>query len=168
MVFSKFLIRDNHSVNLNQLISSLQCVFIVDLLTSIYLRYHSFTFYRSSVLRSLAIFPARPHNIFTNYCSPAESLTYWHRPHTSKTRLPVLFIHGIGVGLYPYIDFLAGINPSGAKHSLDGDVGIIAIEIMSVSSRITAEAMSKDKICNEVYHILEAHGWDKCVLVSHS
>ncbi|KAJ4157947.1 uncharacterized protein LMH87_008499 [Akanthomyces muscarius] len=124
------------------------CVFIVDLLTSIYLRYHSFTFYRSSVLRSLAIFPARPHNIFTSYCSPAESLTYWHRPHTSKTRLPVLFIHGIGVGLYPYIDFLA--------------------EIMSVSSRITAEAMSKDKICNEVYHILEAHGWDKCVLVSHS
>ncbi|KAM3537377.1 hypothetical protein ARSEF1564_009701 [Beauveria bassiana] len=38
------------------------CVFIVDLLTSIYLRYHSFDFYRSSVLRSLAIFPARPHN----------------------------------------------------------------------------------------------------------
>ncbi|OAR00269.1 hypothetical protein LLEC1_03402, partial [Akanthomyces lecanii] len=144
------------------------CVFVVDLLTSIYLRYHSFNFYRSSVLRSLAIFPARPHNIFTSHLSPAKSLTYWHRPHTSKTRLPVLFIHGIGVGLYPYVEFLADINPTGAKRSLDGDVGIIAIEIMSVSSRITAEAMSKDEICNEVNHILTAHGWDKCVLVSHS
>ncbi|EJP61372.1 uncharacterized protein BBA_09668 [Beauveria bassiana ARSEF 2860] len=144
------------------------CVFIVDLLTSIYLRYHSFDFYRSSVLRSLAIFPARPHNVFSSYRSPAESLTYWHRPHTSKTRLPVLFIHGIGIGLYPYIDFLADINASGAKRSLDGQLGIIAIEIMSVSSRITAEAMSKEQICNEICHILEAHGWDKCVLVSHS
>lgn len=158
----------DHSINFSLLMPSLQCVFIVDLLTSMHLRYHSFIFYRSSVLRSLAIFPARPHNIFTSYCSPAKSLTYWHRPHTSKTRLPVLFIHGIGVGLYPYIDFLAGINSSGAKRSLDGDVGVIAVEIMSVSSIITAEAMSKDEIRKEIYLILEAHGWNKCVLVSHS
>lgn len=155
-------------MNFGLLMPSLQCVLLVDLLTSIHLRYHSFIFYRSSVLRSLAIFPARPHNIFTSYCSPAKSLTYWHRPHTSKTRLPVLFIHGIGVGLYPYIEFLADINSSRAKCSLDGDVGIIAVEIMSVSSRITAEAMSKDEIRREVHHILEAHGWNKYVLVSHS
>ncbi|EJP61516.1 uncharacterized protein BBA_09540 [Beauveria bassiana ARSEF 2860] len=94
------------------------CVFIVDLLTSIHLRYHSFDFYR------------------TQFCA-----LWLSSPHALTI---------------------------GAKRSLDGQLGIIAIEIMSVSSRITAEAMSKEQICNEIRHILEAHGWDKCVLVSHS
>ncbi|KAH7231338.1 uncharacterized protein BKA55DRAFT_582306 [Fusarium redolens] len=118
------------------------CVFVVDTIASISLRYHSFNFHRT--------------------------LTYWHRPHTSKTRLPILFIHGIGVGLYPYINFLADINAHVAGNSSDGQVGIIAIEIMSVSSRITYEAMLKDEMCDEVRRILTAHGWEKCVLASHS
>jgi hypothetical protein len=80
--------------------------------------------------------------------------------------LPILFIHGIGVGLYPYINFLADVNAG--EDSSDGQVGIIAIEIMSVSSRITAEALLKDEMCSEVHCILKAHGWEKFVLVSHS
>ncbi|KAK7211061.1 hypothetical protein V2G26_018239 [Clonostachys chloroleuca] len=56
------------------------------------------------------IFPARLLTLFTTSRSPARSLTYWCRPHTSNTRLPVLFIHGIGIGLYPNIPFLADLN----------------------------------------------------------
>ena len=48
-----------------------------------------------------------------------------------------MFIHGIGIGLYPYIKFLADLNAEDGKDSLDGQVGIIAIEIMPISSRIT-------------------------------
>ncbi|KAG9499675.1 hypothetical protein J7337_008134 [Fusarium musae] len=84
------------------------------------------------------------HRSLTWYMSPAKRLTYWHRPHTSKTRLPILFIHGIGVGLYPYVNFLAELNAAG---SADGDVGIIAVEILSVSSRITGPAMLKEEMC---------------------
>lgn len=51
---------------------------------------------------------------------------------------------------------------------MNGQVGIIAIEIMSISSRITAEAMSKDEMCDEIRLTLKAHGWKKVVLVSHS
>ncbi|RSL89251.1 hypothetical protein CEP52_014962 [Fusarium oligoseptatum] len=144
------------------------CVFVVDTIASISLRYHSFNLYRTSFRHFLATFPPRPFTLFATCASPAKSLTYWHRPHTSKTRLPILFIHGIGVGLYPYINFLADINADVDEEPSDGQVGIIAIEIMSVSSRITYEAMSKEEMCDEIHRTLTAHGWEKCVLVSHS
>ncbi|KAJ3453221.1 hypothetical protein MRS44_018876 [Fusarium solani] len=98
------------------------CVFIVDTITSICLRYYSFDFHRTSLLRFLTIFPSRLLTLFTTYHSPAKTLTYWYRPHTSRTRLPILFIHGIGIGLYPYIKFLADLNAEDGKDSLDGQV----------------------------------------------
>ena len=82
--------------------------------------------------------------------------------------LPVLFIHGIGIGLYPYVNFLAQINQKDGSSAEDGDIGIIAIEIMPVSFRLTSPALGKDEMCDEIHKILEKHGWDKVVLVSHS
>jgi hypothetical protein len=96
-------------------------------------------------------------------------LTYWHRRHTSKERLPVLFIHGIGIGLYPYTNFLGDLNrklETGASN--DGEVGIIALEIMPVSSRITHPALEKDVMLCEIMEIMRYHGWSRFVLVSHS
>ena len=102
--------------------------------------------------------------------SPVSHLSYWHRPHTSKDRLPVLFIHGIGIGLYPYVDFLADLNSEEGLEdsSSDDQVGIIAIEIMPVSFRITHPALAKEVMCAEIQSILQHHGWERCVLVSHS
>jgi hypothetical protein len=50
-----------------------------------------------------------------------------------------------------YIPFLADLNAEDSKDPSDGQVGIIAIEIMPISSRITAEAMLKDEMCEEVH-----------------
>jgi hypothetical protein len=100
--------------------------------------------------------------------SSAETLTYWHRPHTSKTRLAILFIHEIGIGLYQYINLLAEINSGDGTDGSDGELGIIAVEIMSVNSRITSEALDKESMCQEIDCILRAHSWDKFVLVSYS
>ncbi|RBQ72496.1 hypothetical protein FVER14953_01775 [Fusarium verticillioides] len=141
------------------------CIFVVDTIAAAYMLYHSFSFHRTSISQFFTTFPLRPLSLLTHYKSPAKRLTYWHRPHTSKTRLPVLFIHGIGVGLYPYVNFLAELNATG---SADGDVGIIAVEILSVSSRITGPAMLKEEMCEEIHRILSSHGWGNCVLVSHS
>lgn len=110
----------------------------------------------------------RPFTLLTPHRSLAKTLTYWHRPHTSKTRLPVLFIHGIGIGLYPYIDFLAEVNSEDRTDGLDGEIGIIAVEILSVSFRITGETLGKGEMCQEIDCILKAHNWKKFVLVSHS
>ena len=129
---------------------------------------HSFHFHRLPLSRLLAIFPLRPLTIASRYHSPVKTLSYWHRPHSSKTRLPILFIHGIGIGLYPYVNFLAELNRANELQDADGEVGIIAIEIMSMSFRITDPALEKDDMCNEIQTILETHGWDKFVLISHS
>ncbi|KAL6709900.1 hypothetical protein ACN47E_000685 [Coniothyrium glycines] len=143
-------------------------VMLVDTLTAAYLRYSGFALHRTHLRQSLAIFPPRPASLFTRRLSPAADLSYWYRPHTSKSRLPILFIHGIGIGLYPYAQFLAEINKYDPQTSQDGQVGIIAIELMPISFRITGPMLSKAEMCRQVDMILERHGFDKVVLASHS
>jgi pimeloyl-ACP methyl ester carboxylesterase len=140
----------------------------VDSLTAAYLAYNKFVLHRTSLRSTFSIFPFRLANLFTNRTSPSPSLSYWHRPHTSKTRSPILFIHGISIGLYSYAQFLAQINKDDARSPEDGEVGIIAVEIMPISFRITGEMPSKDELVRQIDMILEAHGWDQVVLASHS
>jgi pimeloyl-ACP methyl ester carboxylesterase len=77
----------------------------------------------------------------------------------------VLFIHGIGVGLYPYTNFLRDINETGRDGA---GVGVIAIEIMTISSRITYQDFDTDLIVNEIRAILKHHIWRKYILIGHS
>ena len=108
--------------------------------------------------------------MFSRHRSRVKYTTYWHRPHTSHTKLPIVFIHGIGIGLYPYVNFLRDLNSlSGVENgAADDQVGIIAIEIMPVSFRITHHALTKEVICDEIQAITKSHGFDKYVLVAHS
>ncbi|KAJ5749504.1 hypothetical protein N7533_006532 [Penicillium manginii] len=145
------------------------CVFLVDTIMHCKMLYNGFHFHRSILSRFFTIFPFRPLTILTAYRSPVRHLTYWHRQHTSKKRLPVLFIHGIGIGLYPYTNFLGDLNrklETGASN--EGEVGIIALEIMPVSFRITHPALEKDVMLCEIMEIMRYHGWSRFVLVSHS
>lgn len=92
----------------------------------------------------------------------------------------MLFIHGIGIGMYTYIHFLAQINKRDAKSTsqfanespkledIDGDVGIIAIELMPISFRVTQAMPSSNELVIEIHRIVKHHGWDRFVLVSHS
>ena len=143
------------------------CVFVVDTLTCAKLLWHGFDLYCH--WRSFfSVFPLRPLSLFSGNTSRARRLTYWHRPHTSKSRRPVLFIHGIGIGLYPYTNFLSEINESYENDGDDGEVGIIAIELMPISFRLTGAPMGSIEMCGEVLKILRHHGWKDVVLVSHS
>ena len=146
----------------------------------VYMLFYSFQFHRLPLKRFFTVFPFRPLTLFSTRKSPAKTLTYWHQPHTSKKRLPVLFIHGIGIGMYTYVDFLAQLNRSDInspnlrfadspmEEDGDGDIGIIAIEIMPISFRITHAMPSRKQMVNEIYQILKHHGWEKVILVSHS
>lgn len=142
--------------------------------------FHSFQLYRLPLKHFFTVFPFRPLTLFSFRKSPATNLTYWHRPHTSKKKLPVLFIHGIGIGMYTYIDFLAQLNcpytkastdrfaESSIREGVDGDIGVIAIELMPISFRTTRAMPNSRQIVSEIYQILKQHGWQKVVLVSHS
>ncbi|EDN93609.1 hypothetical protein SS1G_09476 [Sclerotinia sclerotiorum 1980 UF-70] len=95
-------------------------------------------------------------------------ISYWHRPHTSKTKLPVVFIHGIGIGLYPYTKFLDELNSS--TGTPDDHIGILALEIMNISFRLTHSALSREETALEIFQIIGQHFGpnQKFVLVSHS
>lgn len=143
-------------------------VMLVDTFTAAHLSYVGFTLYRTHLRSALSIFPPRPVSLFTHQISSAPDLSYWYRPHTSRTRLPILFVHGIGIGLYPYARFLDEINKFDPQGAQDGDIGIIAVELMPISFRITGPILDRDEICRQINIILERHGFDKVVLMSHS
>lgn len=147
---------------------TLQAVLFVDTLTAARLRYNGFILHRTSLRSSMSIIPPRIANLFTRQISSAPGLSYWYRPHTSKTRLPILFVHGIGIGLYPYVNFLSQINKHDPQAAEDGEIGIIALELMPICFRITGPILDSDEICRQINIILDRHGFEKVVLASHS
>lgn len=143
---------------------------LVDSLTTAYMRYNGFLQHRTTLRSTLAIFPPRPASLLIRHISPAPDLSYWCRPHTSKTRLPILFIHGIGIGLLPYTRWLHEINahdPLSATGE-DGEIGILAIELLPISFRITSTLPRPDVLVPQIAAILDHHNLDKVVLASHS
>lgn len=130
------------------------------------MRLHHFHHYRASITRFFDVFPLRPQSLLEIHRSPAKNLTYWYRPHTSREELPILFLHGIGVGLYPYMEFLKELNQG--RRAEDGVIGILAVEMLSISSRITSPLPRKQEMCRQLRTILQHHGFERYVLVSHS
>ena len=128
---------------------------------------NGFQFHRVSFADSLKSFPCRPHSLLTRHRSPSAKLSYWYRQHTSRRRSPVLFIHGIGIGMYANVDLLLYIN-SMKDDADNGELGIIAIEVMPISSRICPTALSAGETRDEIKKILDAYGWDNFVLIGHS
>jgi hypothetical protein len=128
--------------------------------------FHNFQFHRSSIVHCFGVFPPRPHAFIASRRSPAKNLTYWYHPHTSHKELPILFLHGIGVGLYPYMKFLEELNRG--RRDEDGKIGILAVEILPISSRITSPLLRKEEMCQQLQVILRHHGFEKFILISHS
>lgn len=114
----------------------------------------------------MKILPPRPHAFIASNRSPSNNLSYWYQAHTSSKDLPILFLHGIGVGLYPYMEFLKELNQG--RREEDGRIGILAVEILCISSRLTSPMLPKDEMCSQLREILQRHGFDRFVLVSHS
>lgn len=139
---------------------------MVDILTHIYMSILGFNFFRGSIAHSVGIIPPRPQALVATHRSPSHNMSYWYRPHTSHKELPIVFIHGIGVGLYPYMQLLKEVNMS--RRDEDGKIGILAVEILPISSRITAPVPRKEDMCHRFRSVLRYHGIKTFVLVSHS
>ncbi|WPH05096.1 Hypothetical protein R9X50_00799700 [Acrodontium crateriforme] len=143
---------------------------IVDTTTHIRMLLYKYEYFGTTTSR-LGVFPPRPATLISAQKSPAKQMSYWLRPHTSKTRHPILFIHGIGVGLFPYVEFLheidQALNPQKPNHD-EGQVGILAIEILPLSSRLTSPILTRDEFLTQLTQILHEAEFKTFVLVSHS
>ncbi|EEB90235.1 hypothetical protein MPER_11580 [Moniliophthora perniciosa FA553] len=122
------------------------------------------------------IFSAIPFRIFTlfSYTSATPFLPYWYRPHTSSTRDPIVFIHGIGIGLHPYIPLIAQLARE------DPEVGILLVELLPISNRILLPILGsgtrtfpipiRQTMLEALYGTMNSLGddWKRAALVAHS
>ncbi|KAK1455895.1 hypothetical protein CMEL01_04655 [Colletotrichum melonis] len=135
----------------------------LDHVTHLSLWFYGFQYYAQP--KDKAIFPPRLQQVFASRRSSAGNLSYWHRPHRAEG-LPVVFLHGIGIGLWPYVRFLAEITTMRIRGR--GRTGVIAIEILPVSFRLTDPPLGKEVFLRQFKQIVNHHAWDKFALVSHS
>lgn len=142
-------------------------VFVMDQATHIAMLWHGFQYYSTSARSALSVFPPRPQQLLSRRRSPARGLSYWHHPHRSSTALPVVFFHGIGIGLWTYTRFLADVQAARGTDA-DGNIGVIAVELLPVSFRLTAPPPDKAEILRQITDILDSHGWDQFAVASHS
>jgi pimeloyl-ACP methyl ester carboxylesterase len=147
------------------LTNSKKAVWFVDNFTHLSLLYHNFRYHRTHVASNTFTIPIRPLTLLASHLSPVPTLSYWHRPHTSKTHLPIIFIHGIGIGLIPYIPFLTALN---ANSLADSTIGILAIELLPISFRISAPLPKVTELISQISTIIQRHGITSFILVTHS
>ncbi|RYO86031.1 hypothetical protein DL766_003624 [Monosporascus sp. MC13-8B] len=138
---------------------------VVDALTHCQLALSGFEYHAQPRSRVLSVIPHRLQNLIASRRSASPDLSYWYQPHTAKDKLPVVFLHGIGVGLWAYVQFLSGLNERARG---DEQIGIMAVEYLPVSSRLTGAPLPKADFLRQVTAILASHGWDNFVLASHS
>jgi len=138
-----------------------------DVYAALIMWYHGYQHYATK--QWFASFPFRPQTILSPYKSPAKHISYWYRPHTSKTKLPILYIHGIGI-LHTYGDFFAELANALNHESSpeDGQIGIIVLEILPISFRMTHAALSAADMRSEIRSILDQHSWSRFGLMANS
>jgi hypothetical protein len=159
----------------------------VDLTTHLCLARDGFQYYGPPPRKTLSVFPPRIQAVPTllpfpgakRYASASGEIGFWFRPHTAVGARPVVFIHGIGVGLWPYTPFLNEIgrptrSSSGRRRGTetDGQIGVLALEILPISTRLTDPPLRREAFLRELRKILSVNApeWldDGFVLVSHS
>ncbi|PPR06116.1 hypothetical protein CVT24_004216 [Panaeolus cyanescens] len=113
-------------------------VAFVDTYTSTRLFLLGFRHYTPSEPGYTASFPPRPvlYLLLSRKAPQGVKMPFWYRPHTSLTKHPLIFLHGIGIGLFPYISFFTSIT-----QGEDRDVGVIIPELLPISMHITPKTV---------------------------
>ncbi|KAG8162251.1 hypothetical protein KVR01_008016 [Diaporthe batatas] len=138
----------------------------LDMMMSLWLLATGYKFYRRARSTFFTLFPVRPLTLLSPNVSDAPEMSYWYRPHRSKTHRPVIIVHGLGIGLPPYQFWMATIPK---------DVGIIAVEMLPISTRITSQVLpSTQELCDSIAAIAaqarreDRASWNDFVLVTSS
>ncbi|KFM26926.1 hypothetical protein F751_4987 [Auxenochlorella protothecoides] len=98
----------------------------------------------------------------------AHGLLRWQGFHQSTeaglsaAQLPIVFLHGVGFGVLPYLHFLRAIVKSHPGHPL------LLVEVPHVSLRLCWQAAEVDEVARALAAALERHGFSRAVVMGHS
>ncbi|ELQ44096.1 hypothetical protein OOU_Y34scaffold00100g4 [Pyricularia oryzae Y34] len=135
-------------------------VFFVDTLGALGMWALGYTFYRTKRSNFFRVFPFRISGLLAPKESAArDHMSYYVRPHKSTTKRPILFIHGIGMGVAQNLMYF---------NSIPKDVGVVVIELLPISARISPPLCTASQMAESVAAILDQQGFDDVVLVSQS
>ncbi|KAI9343592.1 hypothetical protein BDR26DRAFT_858382 [Obelidium mucronatum] len=81
---------------------------------------------------------------------------------TSEKTLPIVFFHGIGCGLFPYINFVMEMS------KLSPNTTIFLVELPHVAMRFVERVPSMEQTVSEVENMLDMFGYKKAMVVGHS
>ncbi|KAK7035897.1 AB hydrolase-1 domain-containing protein [Favolaschia claudopus] len=144
-------------------ISLLHIVGIVDAFTSLCLLSLGFKHYapRRPYVRA---FPPRPLLYLLSKPAAAPYFPYWYRPPrpSVESKNPILFLHGIGIGLYPYVPLLQEILRADSSQSM------VLVEFLPVSFRMTGPMPTRWTTLEALNNILEDLDISKVTLAAHS
>lgn len=88
----------------------------------------------------------------------------WHYIHgrdmLQAGTTPLLFLHGVGAGLFPYVMFLARLVATGRP--------VIAIDCPHLSMRLCSTVPTIDSVVKATIAMMDAHNVPKVALVGHS
>ncbi|KAG1451125.1 hypothetical protein G6F46_010283 [Rhizopus delemar] len=86
---------------------------------------------------------------------------YWSG-HTTSPEVPLVFIHGVGVGLLGYVDFLHQLLTQSGRRP------VFLVELPYVSMRLVDHVPSATETVKAIEGMLNRFGYTKAVFVSHS
>jgi pimeloyl-ACP methyl ester carboxylesterase len=97
-----------------------------------------------------------------------EKVTYWYRPPVrdtcqTTTPEPIMFIHGLGGGLAPFLMFIAKILFKSGR-----DTPVYLLDMPHLSMRLCARAPSIPETARAIESALIRHGHQRAVLIGHS
>lgn len=97
-----------------------------------------------------------------NTIDPTTDLSYWHRsPANPKNKVPLVFIHGIGIGPAQYVHWVAALTTISRP--------IILVEVPYVSNKLfKTDCMTPDKTYFALGRILKRHNYPKATFMGHS
>ncbi|KAF9908176.1 hypothetical protein EC991_010197 [Linnemannia zychae] len=93
---------------------------------------------------------------------PSTDLNYWYRaPVNPDNKVPLVFLHGIGVGLVQYIHWVIALSTISRP--------IIMVEVPYVSNKlIKGDCMTPDDTYYAIERILRRHEYPKATFFGHS
>ncbi|KAF8191601.1 hypothetical protein K438DRAFT_1907036 [Mycena galopus ATCC 62051] len=138
-------------------------VAVVDTFTSAFLLSLGFKHYTPR-RPHFSTFPPRPLLSLLSRPAATPHFPYWYRPPRAggESKNPILFLHGIGIGLYPYVPLIQEFLRADPTRSL------VLVEFLPVSFRMTGPMPPRRTTLEAINTILEDLDISQVTLAAHS